>query len=383
MTKKDIYLDHAASSSMHRSVLEHMISLHERHLGNPASIHRTGVMASLELEKARMTLAKKLGCSPEEIFFTSGATESNNLVLRGIAHQYLNSAKKEILISSIEHSSINQTAEGLKDLGFIVKKIPVDSFGVINYQELEKMISPATLLVSVIHANNEIGVVQNLEKISRLAKAHNVIFHSDGAQAFCKVGLDVKRAGVDLYSISSHKIHGPKGIGAIFVREGLALSPQMTGGGQESGVRSGTVAVELISSMARASELYNSDSLSVLKNLHDYLTKELKEKMPAVKILGHHEQRLFNIINLHIPGLSGKTCLHEMDQMGVRISVGSACHSGKKTPGHVLMAIGLNETEAFETIRISFGIDTSKEELDYFVECLQKVREQAIPSDGR
>lgn len=375
MNKKDLYLDYAASSPLHPEVLRYMTSLYEKNLGNPASIHRAGVMAAVELEKSRNTIAKKLNCSSEEVYFTSGATESNNLALRGLAQSHLLGSRKEILISSIEHSSVKQTAQDLEEnFGFKVLTIPVLPSGLINVEELKKMLGQRVLVVSIIHANNEIGSIQNLKEIGLMCKEHGILFHSDGAQAFCKTPVNVVDMNLDLYSISSHKIHGPRGIGAIYIKSGLRVHPQNIGGGQESSMRSGTVPVELISGMSVASELYNSLSLSKLESLKEHFVKILNQKIPDAVIYGSTESSLPNIINFGVPELLGKTALHLLDQRGIRISVGSACHSGKKNPSHVLKAINLNDKEAFEALRISWGIQTETSDLDYFIEQLILVR---------
>ncbi len=376
MNKKDLYLDYAASSPLHPEVLRYMTSLYEKNLGNPASIHRSGVMAAVELEKSRNAIAKKLNCSSEEVYFTSGATESNNLALRGLAQSHLLGSRKEILISSIEHSSVKQTAQDLEEnFGFKVLTIPVLPSGLINIEELKKMLGQRVLVVSIIHANNEIGSIQNLKEIGLLCKAHGILFHSDGAQAFCKTPVDVTDMNLDLYSISSHKIHGPRGIGAIYIKSGLRVQPQNIGGGQESSMRSGTVPVELISGMSAASELYTSLSLSKLESLKEHFIKILNQKIPDAIIYGTTKSSLPNIINFAVPELLGKTALHLLDQRGIRISVGSACHSGKKNPSHVLKAIGLNDKEAYEALRVSWGVQTQVSDLDYFIEQLLLVRD--------
>lgn len=376
MNKKELYLDYAASSPLHPEVLRFMTALYEKNLGNPASIHRSGVMAAVELEKSRLTIAKKLNCSPEEIYFTSGATESNNLAVRGLAQSHLLGSRKEILISSIEHSSVRQTAQDLEEnYGFKVSVIPVSPDGLIDINEFKKMISDKVLMVSIIHANNEIGTIQNLKEIGILCKTQNIIFHSDGAQAFCKTVTDVTDMKLDLYSISSHKIHGPRGIGALYVKEGLRIHSQNIGGGQESSIRSGTVPVELIAGMSAASELYNSLSLSKLSFLKQHFYKTLKKSIPDALIYGSSESTLPNIINFALPGLLGKTAMHQLDQRGIRISVGSACHSGKKNPSHVLKAIGLSDEDAFLALRISWGVQTETSDLDYFIDQLLLVRD--------
>ena len=373
--KKELYLDYAASSALHPEVLRFLNLLYEKNLGNPASIHRSGVMAAVELEKSRNIIAKKLNSETEEVIFTSGATESNNLALRGLAQTHLLGNRKEILISSIEHSSVAQTVKDLEDnYGFRVFIIPVDAKGIIKIDELKNKLGPQVLLVSIIHANNEIGSIQDLKEIGKLCKDHNIIFHSDGAQAFCKTPIDVKEMNIDLYSISSHKLHGPRGIGALYVREGLRIHPQNIGGGQENAMRSGTVPVELIAGMSSATELFNTLSISKLEELKRYFISILKTKIPDAVINGDLSSSLPNIINFSVPGLLGKTALHQLDQRGIRISVGSACHSGKKNPSHVLKALGLSDEQAFLALRVSFGLQTQKQDLDYFIEELLEVR---------
>lgn len=372
--KRELYLDYAASSSLHPEVLGHLNFLYEKNLGNPASIHRSGVLAAVELEKSRNIIAQKIKCSPEEIIFTSGATESNNLALRGLAQSHLLGSRKEILISSIEHSSVRQTAADLEEnFGFKVSIVPVDNKGHINLTALKNMMSERVLILSVIHANNELGSLQDLAQIGALCKEYNVIFHSDGAQALGKTPIDVKAANLALYSMSSHKIQGPRGIGALYVKEGLRIHPQNIGGGQENALRSGTVPVELISAMAKASTLFGDESSVYLRELNTYFRKILKDKIPNAIMNSPLEWTLSNIVNFSIPNLLGKTALHQLDQRGIRISVGSACHSGKKNPSHVLVAIGLSDNEAFEALRVSFGLQTKKEDLDYFIEQLLDV----------
>ena len=292
--KKELYLDYAASSALHPEVLRFLNLLYEKNLGNPASIHRSGVMAAVELEKSRNIIAKKLNSETEEVIFTSGATESNNLALRGLAQTHLLGNRKEILISSIEHSSVAQTVKDLEDnYGFRVFIIPVDAKGIIKIDELKNKLGPQVLLVSIIHANNEIGSIQDLKEIGKLCKDHNIIFHSDGAQAFCKTPIDVKEMNIDLYSISSHKLHGPRGIGALYVREGLRIHPQNIGGGQENAMRSGTVPVELIAGMSSATELFNTLSISKLEELKRYFISILKTKIPELTATYPH---LFQIL---------------------------------------------------------------------------------------
>lgn len=371
MSNQEVYLDHAASAPLHPLVLDYISALYRKNLGNSSSIHRSGVLASVELEKGRSILAKRLNCRSEEIYFTSGATESNNLVFRGIFEANKNKLKNQIITSKIEHSSVTENVLKLKKLGCEIKFIDVDKNGTLNLNQLRELISDETLLVSVIHANNEIGVVQNLKEIGLLCKNYDVLFHSDGAQSFCKIPVDLQEMNIDLYSLSSHKIHGPKGIGALFIREGIEIAPQMIGGAQEGFLRAGTVPAELAASMAFASTLYNEKSLSHLTELKKYLVSQIGYAFPTHRLHGSLLSALPNILNFAIPGISGKSALQTLDQFGIRISVGSACHSGNKNPSSVLKALALTDEEAFEALRISWGLNTTREDIDQLIFCLK------------
>lgn len=373
----EIYLDHAASSLIHPKVTDHLFSLYQMQLGNSASIHRSGVQANRVLETARIQLASQIGCSPEEITFTSGATESNNLVFFGLKDLASERKRYEILISSIEHSSIAKLTSHLEDRGFTVKIVPVDRAGKLNLSILREMISDKTLLLSVIHANNEIGTIQDLRSIADICKTHGTLFHSDGAQAFCKTDLHFEKMGLDFYSLSAHKIHGPRGVGAVVIRKGLPLIPQLIGGGQENGLRSGTVAVELISAMAFATSLFSKDHLEDMRKMQMQLVQKLKELCPQLRVNGCMEHRLPSNLNLAFPGVQGKFLLQKLDHKGIRLSVGSACNATKKTPSNVLLSLGQKDSEVLEAIRISFGLQTTQTEIDQFVSAIKEIL--AIP----
>lgn len=377
MNNKEIYLDHAASALMLPEVVDYLCSLYSKQIGNSSSVHHSGVKASLELEKARNTIARRINCKSEEIYFTSGATEANNLAIIGQALINQATEKNEIIISSIEHSSVNESAFYLSKLGFKIIKCDVDKKGFLNISQLEEKMNEKTLLVSIIHGNNEIGTIQDLKIIGSLCNKKSIYFHSDGAQSFCKVDIDVIDMNLDLFTMSAHKIHGPKGIGAIYINEKLKVQPLLFGGGQERSMRPGTVPVELIASMSFASKIYTEQNINQLKRLKEYFVKNLMNQFTQVTINGSLENRLPNQLNFFISGFSGKYLMQKLDQSGIRISVGSACHSTKKTPSHVLKAIGLTDEEAFESIRISWGLNTSLEEIDLFIEQLKVVVSQA------
>lgn len=370
---KQIYLDCAASSPMHPTVIDFLTAQFKKNLGNASSIHRSGVLASVELEKARAKIAAKINASPEEIFFVSGATEGNNLVFRGLAQSCHGQGQSEILISALEHSSVSQVAQQLEKEGFKVRIVPVDNQGLIRTDELRKMISEKTLLVSLVHANSETGVIQNLQDIGNICADAGVYFHSDGAQAFCKTPVDVRNMKLHMYSLSAHKIHGPRGVGALYVSEKVKLTPQVFGGGQEGSLRSGTTPVELISAMAKATELFDEKALTHLKNLQNHLLKSLSAFCPNYRLHGSRSFHVPNILNFALPGLQGKHALKKLDEKGICISVGSACDSGKKKASATLKALGLSDNEAFEAMRVSWGLETKIEDIEDFMSVLREI----------
>jgi cysteine desulfurase len=345
-------------------------------LGNTSSIHHAGVKANVILEKSREVIAAKLNCKPHEIYFTSGATESNNIVLKGILSQF--SKGDEIIISSIEHSSVFNLISFLSEKGLIVKMVGVSRDGIVNFEELTRMITKKTKLISIIHANNEIGTTQDLIKIGRLCDERKIFFHSDGAQAFCKTHIDTKQMNLDFYTISGHKIHAPKGIGALFIKEGITLKPLFAGGTQELGLRPGTVALELASAFAFATGLYNTESLDSFSILRNNFNSELLEKLPTAIIHGGSSYCLDNIINFTIPGIQGKYLMRELDKLGIRVSLGSACHANMKTPSRILLSLGLNEDQANESIRVSFGITSELADLSALISAIVKICENKV-----
>ncbi len=367
---RGIYLDHAASSPVLPAVAERLAELYRRGLGNSASVHRAGVGAATELEKARCELATVVGADPDELHFTSGATESNNLIISGALKLGSEAGRNELVVSTIEHSSVLEAA---KASGAIVRYLDVNRNGLISHVQLNELVGMRTALVSVLHANNETGTLQNLHAIGDVCRRSEVLFHSDGAQALCKVSLDLRKTPVDFYTFSGHKIHGPKGIGGLYVRAGVVLPPLFHGGRQENGLRPGTVPVELAIAMATATHAFTADSRAHLANLKKRLQVALLESFPSVRFHGHESQSLPNILNFALPGGVAKDLLVALDARGIRASAGSACQSGKKTASHVLLALGLSETQAFEAIRVSWGIDTGPEEIDELVRSLRAI----------
>ncbi|MDX9730706.1 MAG: cysteine desulfurase family protein [Bdellovibrionales bacterium] len=371
---RDVYLDHAASSPMTETVADFLQETFRRKLGNSSSVHRSGVASSLELEKARQVVADRIGARTDEIYFVSGATEANNLALKGIVDRYKTSKKNKIIISALEHSSVSQVASWLREMGCEIVHAPVDSSGLLSVAKLKELLDERTLLVSIGHVSSEIGVIQNLHEIGELCAQVQAFFHSDGAQAFCKAPVDVKAMRLHLYSMSSHKIHGPRGAGALYVSDQVRIRPQILGGGQEGGLRSGTVPVELIAAMAYASEQFQQVALERLRDLRAELLEGLCHSFPDVRVHGDLKERVGSQLNFALPGVDGKYAMRELDRRGIRVSVGSACDSGKKAPSASLKALGLTDEQAFEALRVSWGLETSSDDIQALLAALEEIR---------
>ncbi len=372
----EIYLDHAATSPLDPDVALVLQDLYKKNIGNASSIHRTGVRASLLLEKARQDIATQLGALSEEIIFTSGGTESNALAIEGYCLANGEEGRRHIFISAFEHPSVLVVADKLAQAGFVISKIPVDFEGRIRLDEFENMLSAKTLLVSVMHANNEVGTLQDLTAIGKLCRSNNTVFHTDACQSFQKAPLNVQTDFIDLLSISAHKLHGPKGIGALFVRKGLRLQPLFAGGSQENGLRGGTSPVELIVAFAEATKKFKLENSKYIQALRDKYIKLLKEQFPQCVINGSLENRLCNNINISFPGHDAKKIMFALDKMGVQVSVGSACSSGRKTASPTLLAMGRSEKAASESLRISLGKTTDSASLDFLIKSLHQILSQ-------
>lgn len=376
-----VYLDHSATTKVAPEVIAAMVEMMESDYGNPSSLHRMGLKAEKKIAKAREQVAKALGVKKKEIIFTSGGTEANNLAIRGIAHQYKNRGQHLITIK-IEHPSVLHTFQLLEEEGYQVTYLKVDQDGFVNLDELKEAITPETILVSIMHVNNEVGSVQPIHEIGQLIKEINsrTLFHVDGIQSFGKLPLNPIKSKIDLLTISGHKIHGPKGIGALYLNEKVQVKPLIGGGGQERGIRSGTENVPGIIGLGLAAELITKDQkekMENLRNLKAWFLQELIRVIPDMKINGSHLEddidkgrSASHIINLSFPGLKGEVLLHALEDVGIYVSTGSACHSRQSAPSHVLQAIGLKNRELESAIRISLSVDTTKEELEYVLKHL-------------
>ena len=370
--KKRIYMDYAATTPVDPRVVKTMLPYFSEKYGNPASIHSTGTDAYKALEKSRGIFADYLSCDRNEIVFTSSATESNNWALKGVAKAYKDRGKK-IIVSPIEHDCVLNSAKWLSQNGFEVEYVPVDSFGTVDLEKLEKMITPDTILVSIMHSNNEIGTRQPVEEIGNLCKAKKVLFHTDASQSFGKMPINMKKTNIDLLTASSHKIYGPKGVALLYIRKGVLIEPLLHGGGHERGKRSSTVNVAGIVGFAKALELCVKemyDEKLRLTKLRDKIIKFILKNIPNSHLNGHPKNRLFNNINVRFDFIEGEALMMELDSKGIEVSTVSACASSTLQFSHVLLACGIEEKYAQGTIRISLGRFTTEKDVDYLLEVL-------------
>ena len=366
-TKKVIYLDHHATTPVDPRVLREMLPYFTEVYGNAASIdHDYGYDAKHAVDKAREQIAKAINAQPEEIIFTSGATESDNIALFGVAEKYAHKGK-HIITCVTEHKAVLDSCKRLEQLGYDITYLPVDEFGLIDLETLKNAISPHTILISIMAANNEIGTIAPLREIGEIARAHNVLFHTDAAQAVGHIPMDVQKMNIDIMSISGHKIYGPKGIGVLYRRKSnprVNLSPVIYGGGHEKGLRSGTLNVPGIVGMGKAVELLVKEM--TINNKHnkeliDYMWSQLKFVNADIKLNGHPEQRLSHNLNISIPGIESKALIVQLKN--IAISAGSACTTTSVEPSHVIMALGFGEDRAHTAIRISVGKSNNIQEI--------------------
>jgi len=371
---KQIYLDYASTTPVDPRVLKAMLTYFSKKFGNTMSFHQKGAEALEAVEKARKTIAGIINAKPDEIIFTSSATESNNLALKGIA--FANSKKgKHIIISSIEHDSVLNTANWLKTQGFEITELPVDKRGLIDPKDLQKAIRKDTILVSIIQGNNEIGTIQDIRKLGKICRENKVYFHSDAAQSFGKVAIDVVKDNIDLLTSSSHKIYGPKGAGLLYIKSGTPIVPLLHGGGHEQNLRSSTVNVPAIVGFAKAAEICLKESLENkrLTKLRDKLIKGILKTIPHTKLNGDKVKRLPNNVNITFSFVEGESLLLELNLAGIYVSTGSACSSPKLKPSNVLMALGKNPEDAHGSIRFSLGRWTTNSEISYVLKVLPEI----------
>lgn len=367
-----VYFDNAATTNIAKEVLCAMNNALKNVFGNAASLHDFGRKAFNELEKAREIIAESINAKPEEIIFTSGGTESNNLALKGVF--FADPEKRHFITSKIEHDSILEACEWLEMQGAKITYISVDKHGFVNLEKLEKAIRKNTALVSIMHVNNEIGTIEPIEKIGRICKKHGVLFHTDACQSYTKIPIDVKKQNIDLITLNAHKIHGPKGVGALYIRKNTTITPLFHGGGQERKLRSGTVNVPGIIGFAKAVEIVKEKHIRYTRQLRDVLIKKVLSKIPEAKLNGPNGQkRICNNANFSFRHLESETILFHLGVKGIAVSTGSACASKSTEPSHVLKAIGVSRDEALGSIRISLSRYNTLAEVKYFVKILSAI----------
>lgn len=373
--KKNVYLDYAATTPVAEEVEQAMRPYLFKKYGNSASLHNFGRQAKNGLEKSRQFIAAQLNAQPEELIFTSSATESNNLVLKGLA--WSNPDKKHLLVSSIEHDCVLNSSRWLESQGFQVDLIPVDEYGLVDPKQVAEMIKPETLLVSVMHANNEIGTIESIEEIGSICRKNNVLFHTDAAQSFGKIPLDVAEMPLDLITISSHKMYGPKGAAGLYIRDEIELTPLLHGGGHEFGLRSSTVNVAAIVGFAKAVELVSGGEKEHkrIKKMRNKLISKVLEKIPNSQLNGHPEKRLYNNTNFSFSFVEGESIVLKLDQKGIAASTGSACSAPDLKPSHVLLAIGLKPELAHGSLRLTLGRYNTEDDIDYVLKVLPGIIE--------
>lgn len=375
--RKKIYLDYAATTPVDPRVIEAMMPYFSQEFANTMSLHSPGQKASGAVEKARKIIADFIGAKDtKEIIFTSSATESNNLALKGVVFANKHKKKNHIIVSTIEHDCVLESARWLQRQGFEVTYLPVDYCGFINTNQLKKSIKENTILVSIIHANNEIGTIQDISTIGKICRQKGVYLHTDASQSFGKIPIDVDKVNIDLLTASSHKIYGPKGAALLYVRKGVVIEPIIHGGGHEVGLRSSTLNVPAIVGFGRACQILQKESRAEnnrLTELRDLFINRVLKNIKGTHLNGHPTRRLSNNINISFSSVEGESLVMELDFYGIAVSTGSACSSKTLTPSHVLTAIGLPPQKAHGSLRISLGRWTKKSDVLYTVKILSQV----------
>ncbi len=378
------YFDHAATTYVKEAVLKEMIPFFNLEYGNPSSVYSIGRRAKRAIEDARHKVAKVINAKPKEIYFTGCGSESDNLVIKGIAHS-LNKKGNHIITTKIEHHAVLNTCKTLEKQGFRVTYLNVNEDGLINLQELENAICKETILISIMFANNEIGTIEPIEEIGRIAKKHNIYFHTDAVQAMGNLKIDVQKMNIDALSMSAHKFYGPKGVGALYIREGIEFEKQQEGGHQERDKRAGTENVAGIVGLGKAIELayQNIDEYNKkLLDLREYYINQVEKNIPNIRINGHRTNRLPGNANISFLDMNGEEILFDLDEAGICGSAGSACNSSSGEPSHVLTAIGLPKEAAGTALRITFGEQNTKEDVDYLINTLVNMENKYKQNTG-
>ena len=369
------YLDNAATTKVDKNVINAMSEVMCEGFGNPSSVHAFGRKAKTYLDKARQQVATLINAQKDEIYFTSGATESDNFAVRGVAYARKNKGN-HIITSQVEHHAVLHICEQLEKEGFTVTYLPVDKFGMVSVRDVEAAIKPETTLISIMYANNEIGTIMPIREIGALARSKGILFHCDAVQAIGQISVDVVRDNIYLLSLTAHKIHGPKGAGALYIKRGLRISPLLFGGAQERSFRPGTEGMPGIVGLGVAAELATQNwqaNSAYIKKLRDKLIAGILETIPFTRLNGHPEQRLPNNANISISFIEGEGMLLMLDMNGIAASSGSACTSGSLDPSHVLLAIGLDHATAHGSLRLTLSHETTEADIDYVLEKLPPI----------
>ena len=375
MNKRTVYFDHAATTPVKPEVLAAMLPYFVEHYGNPSSIYSIGRFNREAVNAAREKIAEAIGAKANEIYFTGCGTEADNWAIKGTAHAYKNKGR-HIITSAIEHHAVLHTCAALEKEGFEITYIKPNEYGIISPEDVEKAIRPDTILISIMFANNEIGTVQDIAGIGEIAKAHKIVFHTDAVQAAGALKIEVKDMNIDMMSMSAHKLYGPKGVGALYIRSGLRPDIFMDGGAQERSRRGGTENVAGIVGFAKAMEIAMDgieEKSAYISTMRDYLIEKIEEKIPYIKLNGHRTQRLPNNVNFSFKYIEGEALLLSLDFKGIAASSGSACTSGSLDPSHVLLAIGLPHEIAHGSLRLTIGEETTMADIDYVVESLVEI----------
>ncbi|MCI8700503.1 MAG: cysteine desulfurase NifS [Clostridia bacterium] len=370
------YFDNAATTKVKEQVLIEMFPYFMESYGNPSSMYSLGRRNKRAIEDARHKVANLIGCNQHEIYFTSGGSESDNMAVKGFAYANKNKGN-HIITSKIEHHAVLETCENLEKQGFEVTYLNVDKDGKVDLEQLVNSITDRTILISIMFANNEIGTIQPIEEISKIAKSRNITFHTDAVQAVGNIEINVKKLDIDMLSLSSHKIYGPKGIGALYVREGIHLDKFINGGHQEKNLRAGTENVSGMIGLGEACQIANKElknHINHLQELRDYYIGKLKEKVEDIKINGSLSNRLPGNANVSFKDIDASTMLIKLDELGICASAGSACNTGATEPSHVLTAIGLEPSYSNGALRITFGDDNTLEDVDYLINCIMDIK---------
>lgn len=375
MEQKHIYMDYAATTYVKPEVLTEMVPYFTEHFGNPSSVHRYARETKKAMDRAREQIANAICAMPSEIFFTSGATESDNWAIKGMAYAHQKKGK-HIITTKIEHHAVLHSCEALEKEGFRITYLDVDEYGLVTPEQVKEAICEDTILVSIMFANNEIGTIEPIKEIGAVCREKDVVFHTDAVQAFGAVPIQVEEMNIDLLSITGHKLYGPKGTGALYIRKGIILKNLIDGGAQERGKRAGTENIAGIVGLGKAAQLAQEqmeENASRLTALRDKLIQGLLEQIPETRLNGHPTKRLPNNVNVCFRYIEGESLLLLLDRAGIAGSSGSACTSGSLDPSHVLLAIGLPHEIAHGSLRLTLGASTTEEDIEYAIECLKNI----------